>query len=213
MPELTIAEEVVLIALNSETGGGKMRLGLDWAVAGAAIVDLALTHRITVGDDDVVTVLDPTPTGPAHLDAALAGVSGGMKVSKALRRTRNGAPDRAIDALVDRGVLCRKRTWLLGTFPAHRYPAADASAAAEVRARLAATVLDGHDADERTAALIGVLHAAKLWRQAVPTGDRKRIRRRMAEIANGQAISPAVRKAIVRTQIAIAAMAAASSST
>lgn len=190
-----------------------MRLGLDWAVAGAAIVELTFTHRITVDDKDIITVLDPTPTGTPHLDAALADVADGVKVAKALRRTRAGAPDRAIAALVDRGVLRRRRTWLLGAFPAHRYPAGDASVAAGVRARLAATVLEGHEPDERTAALIGVLHAAKLWRQAVPTGERKRIRRRMAEIASGQAISPAVRTAIVRTQVAIAAMAAASSST
>lgn len=212
MPQLTVAEEVVLIALDDRTGGGKTRLGLDWAVAGATIVELALTQRITVADNDVVTVLDPAPTGVEHLDAVLTEAAGEVKVAKLLRRTRNGAPGRTIAKLVERGVLQQKRTWLLGVLPAHRYPAGEASAEAEVRARLAETVLDGQEPDDRTAALIGVLHAAKLWRRAVPTGERKQVRRRMAEIAKGQSISPAVRKAIVRTQGAIAAMAAAASS-
>ncbi|MEV7555065.1 GPP34 family phosphoprotein [Amycolatopsis sp. NPDC089917] len=212
MPELTIAEEVVLIALDSETGGGKMRLGLDWAVAGAIIVELALIQRITLGDNDIVTVLEPVATGVGHLDAVLADIADGVKVSKALRRARGGAPDRTIAALVDRGVLHRRRTWLLGMVPAHRYPLKETSVATGIRVRLTATVLKGHDPDERTAALIGVLHAAKLWQRAVPTGERKRIRERMGSISQGQAISPAVRKAIVRTQVAIAAMAAASSS-
>ncbi|MDF4253886.1 GPP34 family phosphoprotein [Streptomyces sp. WMMB303] len=207
-----MAEEVVLIALDNETGGGKMRLGLDWAVAGAGVVELALTRRITVGENDIVTVLDPTPTGIGHLDAVLAEVADGVSISKVLRRTRGGAPGRALAALVERGVLRRKRTWLLGMLPAHRYPMSDPSAEAEVRARLTATVLKGQDPDERTAALIGVLHASKLWRRAVPTGGRKHVRRRMAEIAKGQSISPAVRKAIARTQGAITAMAAAASS-
>ncbi|MBN6038422.1 GPP34 family phosphoprotein [Amycolatopsis sp. 195334CR] len=211
MPELTVAEEVVLIALDDQTGGGKARLGLDWAVAGAAIVELALTQRIAVAEDDLVTVLDPAPTGVGHLDAVLTGADG-VKVPKLLRRTRHGAPGRTIAALVERGVLQQKRTWLLGVLPAHRYPAGEGAAEAEVRARLTGTVLNGRTPDERTAALIGVLHAAKLWRRAVPTGERKQVRRRMAEIAKGQSVSPAVRKAIVRTQAAIAAMAAASSS-
>ncbi|WFE32058.1 GPP34 family phosphoprotein [Micromonospora sp. WMMD975] len=210
MPELTVAEEVVLIALDSDTGGGSARLGLDWAVAGAAIVELALTQRITVGDNDVVTVVDPTPTGSAHLDAVLTEARGTVKVSTLLRRTRAGALGHTITALVERGVLQRRRTWLFGVIPAHRYPAVDASVAAETRAGLAETVLDGQQPSERTAALIGVLHAAKLWRRAVPAGGRKRVRKRMGAIAKGQSISPAVRRAIARTRGAIAAMGASS---
>ncbi|WP_165777553.1 GOLPH3/VPS74 family protein [Amycolatopsis antarctica] len=206
MPELTVAEEVVLIALDDQTGGGRTRLGLDWALAGAVIVELALTQRIAVSDDDVVSVVDPAPTGVGHLDAVLAEAGGGVKVSKLLRRTRTGTPVRTVTALVERGVLQRKRTWLLGVVPAYRYPVADASAEAEVRARLAAAVLDGDAPSERTAGLIGVLHAAKLWRRAVPAGERKQVRKRMGEIAKSQSISPAVRRAIVRTQGAIAAM-------
>ncbi|TCK21101.1 GOLPH3/VPS74 family protein [Pseudonocardia endophytica] len=208
MPALTVAEEVVLIALDEDTGGGRTRLGLDWAVAGAAIAELALTQRITVGAGDVITVADATPTGSGHLDAVLAEVGGGVKVSTLLRRTRTGAPGRAIGALVERGVLHRKRTRLLGIIPAHRYPARDTSTRAEIRTRLAETVLDGHEPSERTAALVGVLHAATLWRRALPTGERRHVRKRMDEIAAGQSVSPAVRKAVARTRGAIAAMAA-----
>ncbi|MFI1227396.1 MULTISPECIES: GPP34 family phosphoprotein [unclassified Streptomyces] len=212
MSELTISEEVLLVALDHVTGRGKTRLGLDWAVAGAGVVELALAQKITVGEKDIVTVLDPTPTGIAHLDAVLAEVADGVKVSKVLRRTRGGAPDRALTALVERGVLHRRRTWVLGMLPVHRYPMSDPSAEAAVRARLHATVLAGEEPSERTAALIGVLHASKLWRRAVPSGGRKQVRRRMSDIAAGQSISPAVRKAIARTQGAITAMAAAASS-
>jgi hypothetical protein len=208
--ELTVAEEVVLIALDADTGGGATRLGLDWAAAGATIAELVLTRRITVGGDDAVTVVDPTPTGAAHVDAVLTEAEGGMKVTRLLRRTRNGAPARTITNLVERGVLQRRRTRLLGVIPAHRYPAADAEAGAEIRARLAETVLHGQAPSERTAALIGVLDAARLWRRAVPDGERRRVRKRMGEIAKDQSVSPAVRTAIARTKGAIAAMAASS---
>ncbi|MBW0118583.1 GOLPH3/VPS74 family protein [Pseudonocardia abyssalis] len=205
---LTVAEEVVLLALDEDTGGGGTRLGLDWAVAGAVVVELALAERIAVGDDDVVTVVDPAPTGVGHLDTVLAEVAGRVKVSTLLRRTRGGAPGRAIASLVERGVLRRRRGRLLGLVPAHRYPTQDASARSEIRSRLADAVLDGREPDERTAALIGVLHAARLRRRALPTGHRRQVRTRMGDIAKGQAVGPAVRTAIARTKGAIAAMAA-----
>ncbi|MFC8695404.1 GPP34 family phosphoprotein [Streptomyces parvus] len=212
MSELTLSEEVLLVALDQVSGGGKTRLGLDWAVAGAGVVELALAQKITVGEKGIVTVLDPAPTGIGHLDAVLAGTTDGCSVSKVLRRTRRGAPDRALTALVERGVLHRERARVLGILPVHRYPTSDSSAEAAVRARLDATVLGGQAPSERTAALIGVLHAAKLWRRAVPSGGRRHVRRRMSDIAAGQFISPAVRKAIARTQGAITAMTAAAAS-
>ncbi|TWD81234.1 Golgi phosphoprotein 3 GPP34 [Kribbella amoyensis] len=204
MSELTVAEEVILIALDNDSGAGKLRLGLDWAVAGAVVVDLVLSRRITVDDDDRVTVLDASPTGVAHLDSALGKLSTAerFKVSRVLRRTHHSAPGTTVSSLVDRGVLRKKRVPLL---PMHRYPAQETTTEAEVRRRLSAAVLERGTPDERTAALVGVLHAAKLWRKAFPAGDRKYVKGRMADIAAGQAISPAVRKAITRTQAAIIA--------
>ncbi|MFE7138137.1 GPP34 family phosphoprotein [Streptomyces sp. NPDC057644] len=212
MSELTLSEEVLLVALDHVSGSGKTRLGLDWAVAGAGIVELVLARKITVREKGVIAVLDPAPTGIGHLDAVLAETADGVRVSKVLRRTRGGAPGRALTALVERGVLHRKRAWALGILPVHRYPTRDPSAEAAVRARLDATVLGGQEPSERTAALIGVLHAAKLWRRAVPSGGRRHVRRRMSDIAAGQSISPAVRKAITRTKGAITAMTAAAGS-
>lgn len=206
MAQLTVPEEVLLIALDGRSGGGRLRLGVDWAVAGAAVVELALTHRITIDDSDVVTVADRTPTGVAHLDAALGAVRGRAKVSKVLRRTRGKVCPLTIDALVDRGIVTRRR--VLGVLPVHRYPATDHQAQVAIRRRLAEAVIGGATPDERTAALIGVLAAAKLWRKGVPGGDRRQVKRRMTEIAESQSVPAAVRKALVRTRAAIAAMAA-----
>ncbi|MBK1784875.1 GOLPH3/VPS74 family protein [Prauserella cavernicola] len=212
MPELTIAEEVLLVALDDRTGAGRLRLGLDWAVAGAVVVDLVLAGKVTVADDDLVTVLDSTPTGVAHLDATLNAVAGGMKIGKVLRRTRRSAPDRALDSLIQKAILRRTTTRLLGVLPTRRYPSQAGAAESEVRARLAETVLNGRPADGRTAALAGVLYAGRLWRTAIPGGDRKKVKRKLRDISDGQTVSPAVGKAIVRTHGAIVAMTAAASS-
>jgi hypothetical protein len=217
MPELTLSEEVVLIALDDESGAGKMRLGLDWAVAGATVIDLALARRIDVDDSDKIAVLNPEPLGIAHLDVELEKIvrGGSMKVGKVLRLTHKSAQNGAISALVERGVLKQETKRLFGVIPVGRYPEAEGNAEAEVRGRLSAALLNGDEPDERTAALVSVLQAGKLGGKAFPDVDRKQMKARMTEISEGRAVSPSVRKAVLRTQraiIAIIAMAAAASS-
>lgn len=207
---LTIAEEVVLIALDEETGCGLTRPGLDWALAGSIIVELVLAQRISVGDGDVITLVDSTPTGIAHMDIVLAEAESAAKVPQLLRRARQGVSGYTVSALVDRGLVQPKRGWLLGVIPVYRYPSGDVSTKYAVRDLLVETVLKGHVPSDRTAALIGVLYAANLWRRSVPTGRRFRVRRRMGEIAKGQGMDPTVRKTISRTKSAVATTAAPS---
>lgn len=163
-------------------------------------------QRISIDDSDRITLVDRTPTGEPHLDATLdlVGTEGGLKVSKVLRKTRGRTVGLTIDSLVDLKVLTRRRA-LLGV---QRYPARDGAEQVAIRHRLAQAVIERHTPDERTAALIGVLTAGKLWRRGVPGGNRRDVSRRMRDIAASQAVPAAVRKALVRTQAAINAMVA-----
>lgn len=135
-----------------------------------------------------------------------------MKVGKALRRTYRSAPNAAIAALIERGILQQETKRILGVVQIRRYPEAEATAETGLRSRLADVVLNGHQPDARTAALISILHAAKLWGKGFPDSDRRTVKTRMAEISEGQPVSPSVRKAILRTQGAIIAMTAAAAS-
>ncbi|AXK31446.1 GPP34 family phosphoprotein [Streptomyces armeniacus] len=211
MTRLTLPEELMLIALDDETGGGKLRPGVDYAVAGMALVELSLQGRVDVSEDDRVSVLDSNPVGVSYLDAELAKIvekSEGSKVGTVLRRSHMSAINGAVDSLVERGVLEKKTKRVLGLLPISRYPEAEGAPELEIRKRIGDVVLEGGEPDERTAALIAVLHGAKLWGKAFPDADRKQVKKRMEEISEGSWVQGAVAHAVKRTRIAIAAAAA-----
>ena len=75
---LTIAEEVLLLVLDDETGRVNPRLpvhSLRNAVSGALLMDLAFSDRIDT-DLHQLHVVDSTPLGEPVLDPALARVVG-----------------------------------------------------------------------------------------------------------------------------------------
>ena len=45
---VTLAEEIMLLALDDESGYARDRLMLGWPVAGAVVLELSLAERITV---------------------------------------------------------------------------------------------------------------------------------------------------------------------
>ena len=73
---LSLAEEIVLLSLDDETGRPVGRGGMapDLALAGALLMDLALAGRLDT-DRDRVMVVNAAPTGDAVRDAALAAVA------------------------------------------------------------------------------------------------------------------------------------------
>ncbi|WP_327350807.1 GOLPH3/VPS74 family protein [Streptomyces sp. NBC_01304] len=205
--KLTLPEELVLIAFDDQSGGGKARVGVDYAVAGLTLVELAVAGRVDVQEDDAVTVLDARPTGTAFVDAELAKIveGDGASMGKLLRRAHRSALNGAVESLVARGVLKREKGRAFGVLPVTRFPQADAAPEREIRDRLSAAVLQGEEPDERTAALVAVLNGARLWGKAFPGQDRKQVKKRMDEISEGQWVGPVVRRAVRRTRAAILA--------
>ncbi|WP_299538941.1 GPP34 family phosphoprotein [uncultured Streptomyces sp.] len=60
----------------------------------------------------------------------------------------------------------------------------------------------------RTAALVALLHGAKLRKPAFPDGDARAVESRMAELAEGQWAAPAVRRVIDAARTALTVMVA-----
>jgi hypothetical protein len=203
MTGLTLSEEVMLLSLDDESGATKAQTNIGWAAAGGVLVELTLAGRIDVAEDRV-TVVDPAPTGMPHLDGQLARIADQgrpVAVKDCLRRAAKDAADGATQALVDRGLLREEKKRILGLFPVHRYPEVDGAGEAELRRRLTRVVVEGAEPDERTASLVALLHGARLRGLAFPQREgRKEIEARMARIADGQWVQPAVRRAIEQAQ-------------
>ncbi|MET9507027.1 GPP34 family phosphoprotein [Streptomyces flavidovirens] len=210
--DCTLGEQVMLLSLEDDTGVGQeaMRTGL--AVTGAALVELALLGRVAVRGDGKVVVVDPAPVGEPALDPVLGALAGRDKPRKArdwVELLQKDAVNAARERLLERGLVREEKKRVWGIFPTRRYPEADGSVERELRDTLASVVHEGAEPDERTAALLGLLHGAGLQKLAFPDAQGKALDRRLTELAQGQWSVPVVRDAVKAVQAATTATIAA----
>ncbi len=211
---ITLAEEIMLLSLDDESGVAKRKQAVGWAVAGGILLELVLAERVSVSGK-YLEVTNASPTGDQLLDGRMALIEawlGGREkqVKKWLTKDHTKALDATLDSLCRRGVVVEEKHRTLGLFPVRRYPEADGAIEAEMRERLRAVVLGGAQPDTRTAGLIALIHSAKLHRLAFPDSPQRQVSRRMSEVADGHWAAASVRAALRDMQGAMAAgMAAA----
>ncbi|UUU39043.1 GOLPH3/VPS74 family protein [Streptomyces sp. NBC_00162] len=208
---ITLAEEIMLLSLDDESGATRQRQAVGWAVAGGILLELVLAERVSV-KGKYLELADDTPTGEELLDGRLRLIGTWLRgrskrrVTDWLTKDQAKAVGAAVERLRARGIVVVEESKVLGVFPRRRYPEADGAAERALRERLAAAVLTGAEPDERTAGLVALLHAAKLHRLAFPDLPRGQVNPRMAEIAAGQWAAESVRAAIRDMQAAMAAV-------
>ncbi len=207
---VTLAEEIMLLSLDDESGQAKDRWTAGWIVAGGLLLELALAERLQVNDGRV-DVTNTSSTGDALLDgrlemvAAWAGSTKSATVAAWLRKDQVKSVQATLDSLCARGIVVEERHRVLGLFPVRRFPEADGTVERELRDRLTRVVVEDAEPDARTAGLIGLLHGARLHRLAFPGRPRKEVEPRMAAIAKGQWAADSVRETITATQAAVIA--------
>ncbi|MBU8537557.1 GOLPH3/VPS74 family protein [Falsiroseomonas tokyonensis] len=167
---LTLAEEIVLLALDDETGRPVGRSGMapDRALAGALLMQLALAGRVDT-DRDRLILVDATPTGDAALDAALARLAAPGAPADArgaiplLARDAPAARAAILDRLVARGILRREEGRVLWILPDRRYPKTPGRPeVTEARTRLRTLLLMEEIPAPQDALLLGLARAAGL---------------------------------------------------
>ncbi|QYC37757.1 hypothetical protein Nocox_00600 [Nonomuraea coxensis DSM 45129] len=201
--KVTIAEELLLLAYSEDEGKQLIStMQLDPALAGALLAELAVEGRVELSDKKLV-LTGTAPLGDDEPDdelddelkAVLSRVAGEHKERKPAwwvqRLQSSKLRTRLLTRLAEAGVLTEQRGKVLGLFPVTRWPEADPGVEAEVRERVA-SVLGGADPDARTAALIAVMHAAKLDRKAFPGASKERVK----EISEGAWAGDAVARTI-----------------
>jgi hypothetical protein len=216
---MLLAEELLLLALDDRTG--KVVVSeLDKGLAGAVLIELALTERVRVAEKGepvragrLVVMPGPAPAHPVLADALeLVAAKEGRKPKDVIGKLSQRLRERLADGLVARGVLRREKHKVLGLFPTTRLPALDSGHEAGVRGRIEAA-LGGATPDERSAALIALLHAIRGLPYVFAVADKRAANRRAKEIADGQWAAAAVRTAIEEVYAATAAAAAVAAST
>ncbi|KHL18304.1 Golgi phosphoprotein 3 GPP34 [Mumia flava] len=209
---MLIAEDLLLLAYDDESGKAQSdAYHLDYRLAGALLIELALDGRVDVVREDGpvvaesggtrvkagrVVVVDAAPTGSAVLDDALVRVAEKPRKPKDLiSPLGKGLRDRLLADLAERGVLRREELRVRGIFPTTRWPAEDSSHEVRVREECVAVLLDGAEPSPRTAALISVAGEGSVA-HLVPRDQRKAAKARAEEIAESSWAGDAVKKAV-----------------
>ena len=167
--DLRFAEEILLLMLKDDTGYvvpiPEWRMAC--ALAGAALMDLALENRID-SDLETLTVLDSTPTGDELLDPALAEMSGEEEIHapqywvERIAQQADDMTETALARLVDRGILEHDTGGFFSVSSrvtrSGRYPLVDGSQGEEIRGRIMRTLFDNELPDPRDVAIIGLIN-------------------------------------------------------
>ena len=202
----TLGEQILLLALDDTTGTAKQQPQAEYMISAAALLELALAGRVRLGEGQVV-VQDATPLGSAALDAPLARVAGQDKhedAQKWIFVLRKEAYTAARQGLLDKGLIREEQRRVLGLFRTSRFPEADGSVEAALRRTLEEVVLEGREPDERTAALVVLLHHGGLHASAFPDADQASVKRRTAQIAESHWAEPALRQLADSVLVALA---------
>lgn len=212
---LTFAEEILLLLLDDKSG--KFVPVPTWsrqcALAGAALMDLALEGRIDT-DLEKLVLIDRSPTGDDLLDPILARMAEEPEVHDArfwverLGEEQSGwMEDHALARLVRRGILESEGGRLLWVFRARRYPTIDGKAQREVRLRIMNVLFSDEIPDPRDIVIICLADACGIFRLIMSEADIERSRERIDVIRRMDLIGQAVSKAVRELEASIAATA------
>lgn len=218
---MLMIEQFALLALDDD---GKFRVdstSLEYALAGAVLMELAELVRVDLSEDsrfrhrDRVVVLDPTPTGKPLLDEALSRLAhaGPVKPQRSLDLIKKGLKGRLTTGLVTSGHVTAHTHKVLGVFPVQRWPRTAPSSVAALTSAMAQALAGHADPDARTAALIGLFSATNTIHTVVDAAtvglSTRELKARAKEIRAQAWASNAVGKAIEAVQAAIIAAGAA----
>ncbi|TWD74788.1 Golgi phosphoprotein 3 GPP34 [Kribbella amoyensis] len=210
---MLIAEDLLLLLYDDESGkpitGSP---GLDYALAGAVVIELTMLGRVDVAGpgeevkEGRLKVLDAGPTGDPVLDQRLAVLAEktGQKPKNVLGKLSKKLRDELLARLAERGILEADQDKVLGLFPVTRWPAKDAQHEAQVREALENVLKLGSLPDERTGALVALLNALNVVPKVVTDAvDKKALKQRAKEISESAWAAEAVRKAVQEMQAAV----------
>lgn len=214
----TLPEQVMLFALNERRGAvtsSSASTALNYGLAGATLLDLALQERLAI-EERQVRVIDPSPTQDSILDAALTAILQERRPRNSrwwvgrlptrLRPLRN----RVLQQMHAKGLIRIETGRVLGVFRYDRYWITDREPKAILLDAMHATLFEGRVPEPRLILLMDLLHSCRLFERLFPTSERREVRRRLQDLARSSTVSKAVSRAIRDMEAAVIAAIAAS---
>ena len=206
---LTFSEEILLIALDDDSGRPfELPKGvLEYALAGAMMMELAFQHRL---DSDMtnLTIVNPAPTGDPLLDEnlqLLAG-EGTIPIREGLRKivaNTETIKQQTFQSLVDKNILRREETRYFWGYKTRRYPIIDDKEDREVRSRIRSVVLEDDFPGPRDVVLICLMDACQLGGTIFTPQELETAGERIQLVAKLDLIGQAISKNIVEIRQAL----------
>jgi hypothetical protein len=200
---LTMLEEVVLLAVDEQTGHlrSTREFGTAYALVGAVFFDLALARKIDT-DTEAIHVIDRTPTGNATLDLVLAGMAGKPQLTtvrawiEEIFFRRDDLEGQALASLIEQGVLRHEKSKRLWIIDVERFPLVNNRPQRHVKARLAQAILTDDIPDTRDIMLVSIAEQCGLLGYVLSDTQLNSRRDRIRTLCNLETISRKVNDAI-----------------
>ncbi len=209
-----IAEDLLLLLLDDESGKFTSASYLDTGIGGAVLVELALAGCVEVvrrpglwRRSMVLPTHTPPPADPVLVEAwelVRAKERGAQDLVVRLGKKRR---DVLLGRLRERGILVEREDRVLGLISRQRWPTVDSTHVSAVRRELGDVLIRGVRPVERTAGLIAVLSALDLAHKVIDREglSAREVKKRAKAVAEGDWAAKAVRDSIAAAQAAITA--------
>ena len=208
---LRFAEEILLLLLHDDNGkfARVPEWSLNYALAGGVLMDLALENRIDT-DLEKLSLIDGSPIGDDLLDPVLEEIVAAEDKRDArfwVERTAGSAEhihERALERLVEKGVLERRQDRFLWVFKSRRYPVLDGRAEREVKMRIMEVLFKDVIPDPRDVVIICLADACNLFGQILSKREADRAAGRILQVRKLDLIGQATTQAIRDIEVTLA---------
>ena len=213
-PPLTILEEFVLLALDDQAGDfwPLARSAFDCGTACAVIMDLMRLRRVDC-DLHHLFVVSVEPTGDDILDPILRALAL-EPVQQATRaildelRFLSGEGEafreRALQRLVERGILKREDRKILWVFGTRHYPVNQDKPIREVKLRILNVILGDDIPEAHDIMLVALAEACGLFHHILSAHEVEQAAPRIAQVARMDLLGHAVAETIAEVEASIA---------
>ncbi len=209
---LTLAEDILLLLLDDESGklASIDHMTLNYAMAGAVLMDLALRNRIDT-DLEKLVVADPTPTGLHILDTYLDLIGSNNNTDHNTRywltelsNYGEKIVDTATSMLVEKKILKveeKKILWVIGT---RVYPMIDDKEEKEVKKRIIDLLMSDEIPTPKDVVLVSLMDTCSLFPTILSEKEVERLSGRIEQIKKLDLIGQEVTKVLERLRSDIA---------
>ncbi len=208
---LTLAEDIILLLLDDDTGkiASIDLMTLNYAMAGAVLMDLALRNKID-NDLESLIVADSTPTGLQMLDTYLDKISSENKENNTrywlteLSNYGEDIVDSALNMLVEKKILKTEEKKILWVIATRVYPMIDDKEEKEVKRRIIDLLMSDEIPTPQDVVLVSLMDTCSLFTMILSSKEVEKLSSRIEQIRKLDLIGQEVTKVLERLRSDIA---------